>query len=94
VDNIERKILQHMQRDATLSVADLAEIAGISKSACWRRIQKLEQQGVIRKRVTLMDPVALDLSLTVSAGHSSSTAWCRTFRGYWRSTAWVATWTT
>ena len=65
MDNIERKILQHMQRDATLSVADLAEIAGISKSACWRRIQKLEQQGVIRKRVTLMDPVALDLSLTV-----------------------------
>lgn len=65
MDNIERKILQHMQRDATLSVADLAEIAGISKSACWRRIQKLEQQGVICKRVTLMDPVALDLSLTV-----------------------------
>ena len=65
MDSIERKILQHMQRDATLSVADLAEIAGTSKSACWRRIQKLEQQGVIRKRVTLMDPVALDLSLTV-----------------------------
>ena len=65
MDSIERKILQYMQRDATLSVADLAEIAGISKSACWRRIQKLEQQGVIRKRVTLMDPLALDLSLTV-----------------------------
>jgi Lrp/AsnC family transcriptional regulator len=65
MDSIERQILQHMQRDATLSVADLAEIAGISKSACWRRIQKLEQQGVIRKRVTLMDPLALDLSLTV-----------------------------
>ena len=61
----DRKLLQHMQRDASLSVAQLAELSGISKSACWRRIQKLEEQGVIRNRVTLLDPAALGLPLTV-----------------------------
>ncbi len=65
MDRTDRSILKHMQRDATLSVADLAEIAGVSKSACWRRIQKLEQQGIICDRVTLLDSAALDLSLTV-----------------------------
>src|SRR5210317_1107623 len=65
MDKVDIQVLRALQTNAALSVADLAEIAGISKSACWRRIQKLEQQGVIRKRVTLMDPVALDLSLTV-----------------------------
>jgi Lrp/AsnC family transcriptional regulator len=46
-------------------VADLAELAGISKSACWRRIQKLQTDGVITRRVTLLNPAALDLPLTV-----------------------------
>ena len=61
----DHTLLAHMQKDATLSVAELAEIAGISKSACWRRIQKFEAQGIIRNRVTLLEPSALDLSLTV-----------------------------
>ena len=65
MDNTERTLLRHMQRDATLSVADLAELAGISKSACWRRIQKLEDLGIIRSRVTLLNPETVDLSLTV-----------------------------
>jgi len=65
MDSTERTLLRHMQRDATLSVADLAELAGISKSACWRRIQKLEDMCIIRNRVTLLNPDAVDLSLTV-----------------------------
>lgn len=65
MDRTDRSILQHMQKDATLSVADLAEIAGVSKSACWRRIQKLEDNDTIRGRVTLLDPPTLGLSLTV-----------------------------
>ncbi len=65
MDHANRTILSHMQRDATLSVAELAELANVSKSACWRRIQKLEAQGAIRRRVTLLNPAALDLSLTV-----------------------------
>ena len=66
MDKINRRILSHLQEDAALSVGDLAEIAGISKSACWRRIQKLEEEGISRGRVTLLDPAALDLSLTSS----------------------------
>ena len=58
-------ILIHLQRDAALSVGDLAEIVGISKSACWRRIQKLQREGVINKQVTLLNASSLDLSLTV-----------------------------
>jgi Lrp/AsnC family transcriptional regulator len=54
-----------MQGDASLSVGELANRIGISKSACWRRIQKLEADGTIRKQVTLMDPVALGVPLTV-----------------------------
>ncbi len=65
MNTIDRTLLGEMQRDASLSVAQLADRAGISKSACWRRIQKLEEQGVIRSRVTLLDPVQLGLPLTV-----------------------------
>lgn len=65
MDKTDSTLLTHMQGDATLSVAELADIAGMSKSACWRRIQKLEEMGIIRNRVTLLNPVALNLSLTV-----------------------------
>ena len=62
---IDKAILAQLQVDAALSVGDLADIVGVSKSACWRRIQKLEQNDVIRGRVTLLNPDALGLSLTV-----------------------------
>ncbi|RLQ21331.1 winged helix-turn-helix transcriptional regulator [Seongchinamella sediminis] len=65
MDSTERTLLRHMQRDAALSVAELAELTGISKSACWRRIQKLEAKGMIRGRVTLLEPATVDLPLTV-----------------------------
>jgi len=65
MDNTDRQILSRLQADAALSVGDLAQVVGVSKSACWRRIQKLEQAGIIQGRVTLLDAAALDLSLTV-----------------------------
>ena len=65
MDKTDRQILSRLQADAALSVGDLAEVVGVSKSACWRRIQKLEQSGIIQGRVTLLDAAALDLSLTV-----------------------------
>ena len=65
MDKTDRTLLTHLQRDATLTVGELAERASISKSACWRRLQKLEDSGTIRNRVTLLDPRALGLSLTV-----------------------------
>jgi Lrp/AsnC family transcriptional regulator len=65
LDKMDRALLLLMQENAALSVGSLAETVGISKSACWRRIQKLEETGVIRQRVTLLDANKLGLSLTV-----------------------------
>lgn len=65
LDKTDKLVLSRLQGDAALSVGDLAEIAGISKSACWRRIKKLEAEGVIDRRVTLLNASAIELSLTV-----------------------------
>ncbi|MCB1448421.1 MAG: Lrp/AsnC family transcriptional regulator [Rhizobiaceae bacterium] len=65
--NSERKLLQLIQADANLSLADLSERAGLSQSSAWRKIQELEATGVIRKRVALLDPRKLDLKLCVIA---------------------------
>ncbi len=61
----DKQILELLQRDATLSVGDIAEQVGLSKSACWRRIHKMEEEGVIAERVTLLNPQKLNLPLTV-----------------------------
>jgi len=65
--NPERKLLQLVQADASLSLAELAEKSGMSQSSAWRKVQELEASGVIRKRVTLLDPRKLDLKLCVIA---------------------------
>lgn len=65
MDATDRRILRVLQRDATLSLADLSETVNLSRSACWRRLNKLESAGVIRERVTLLDPTAVGLPLTV-----------------------------
>lgn len=65
LDRQDRVILAKIQADASQSVGELAEQVGMSKSACWRRLQKLEEMGVIRERVALLDANALNLSLTV-----------------------------
>ncbi|GAB2879643.1 Lrp/AsnC family transcriptional regulator [Microbulbifer echini] len=61
----DRQILELLQQDATLSVGEIADRVGLSKSACWRRIQKMEEEGVIAERVTLLNPHKLNLPLTV-----------------------------
>jgi len=65
MDSVDRKILQIMQEDATLSVGEVAKRVNLSQTPCWRRIQKLTESGVITKRVALVDPDALGLGLTV-----------------------------
>ena len=65
--NPERKLLQLIQADSGLSLAELAEKSGMSQSSAWRKVQELEASGVIRKRVTLLDPRKLDLKLCVIA---------------------------
>jgi Lrp/AsnC family transcriptional regulator, cysteine-sensing transcriptional activator len=65
MDKLDKAILTLIQADATLSVGDLADKVGISKSACWRRLQKLESDGVIRERVALLNQEKVNLPLTV-----------------------------
>lgn len=65
IDTTDRHILSLLQGDASLSVADIADRVALSKTACWRRIHALENNGVIRKRVALLDASKLNLPLTV-----------------------------
>ncbi|WP_039019778.1 Lrp/AsnC family transcriptional regulator [Halocynthiibacter namhaensis] len=65
LDEIDRKILKLLQRDASLSLEALGESVGLSRNGCWRRVKALEDVGVIIGRVTLLDPEKIDLSLTV-----------------------------
>lgn len=82
MDSTDRKILSILQDDSSLPVAEVAARVNLSQTPCWRRIQKLEEAGVIRKRVALVDPQALGLDLTVfvqvqSPDHSK--AWLDSF---------------
>ena len=64
-DEIDRKILALLQEDATIQLAEIANAVGLSATPCWRRIPKLEQNGIIRKRVALLDDTALNVGTTV-----------------------------
>ncbi len=65
LDSSDRRILEALQADASLSLADLSERLNLSRSACGRRLQRLESEGYIRARVALLDAARLGLPLTV-----------------------------
>lgn len=65
LDEIDVKILQHLQREARISNVELANRVGLSPAPCLRRVRALEEAGVIRKYVALLDPRALNLNVTV-----------------------------
>ncbi len=67
MDRLDRKILRLLQEDATLAVADIAKKVGLSTTPCWRRIQKLEEDGVIKRRVAVLDPEKVNTKVTVFA---------------------------
>ncbi len=67
LDPTDAKILDLIQKDAALSVADIAERVGLSSSPCWRRIKRMEETGVIQRRVTLLDTKQLGLNFEVVA---------------------------
>jgi Lrp/AsnC family transcriptional regulator len=64
MDSIDKAILAILQRDSATPVSDIAEAVGLSSTPCWRRIKKLEEEGVIRARVALADRAAINLGLT------------------------------
>lgn len=65
MDDFDRKILSLLQRDASISVAEIADRVGLSSTPCWRRIQKLEADGVIKHRVAILDPEKVNVGVTV-----------------------------
>ncbi len=65
IDRLDRKILQILQEDATIPVAEIGRRVGLSTTPCWRRIQKLEEEKVIRARVALLDSKKLNVGVTV-----------------------------
>ncbi len=65
MDAIDRKILAVVQEDASLSVAEIGQRVGLSSTPCWKRLQRLEADGVILRRVALIDPEKIGLGITV-----------------------------
>ncbi|QGX98436.1 Lrp/AsnC family transcriptional regulator [Roseovarius faecimaris] len=88
MDDLDRKILAELQRDASLPLDALGDRVGLSRNACWRRIKALEAAGVITGRVALLDPARLGLGLMVfmqvrAAAHDA--AWLDAFARATRS---------
>jgi Lrp/AsnC family transcriptional regulator len=82
MDKLDARILELLQANGELAVADVADRVGLSKAPCWRRIQKLQKEGVIRRTVALLDAHALNVGTTVfvtikTANHSE--AWFARF---------------
>jgi Lrp/AsnC family transcriptional regulator len=65
MDAIDRKILNVLQQDASLSVAEIGQRVGLSSTPCWKRIQRLEADGVILKRVALVDQTKIGVGINV-----------------------------
>ena len=64
LDPKDRAILRHLQQDCSLPIEEIAGKVNLSRNACWRRVKLLEEKGVIRARVALLDPASLNLGLT------------------------------
>jgi len=65
MDSTDLELLTLIQRDDSISLEDMAAHVGLSKTPCWRRIQKLEQQGYVRKRVALLNSDKFNLGVSV-----------------------------
>ena len=82
IDAIDRKILNVLQDDATLSVAEIGERVGLSSTPCWKRIQRMEAEGIITGKVALVDQDRIGLKLSVFVSVESgdhSDAWLKKF---------------
>jgi Lrp/AsnC family transcriptional regulator len=65
LDAIDKRILRIIQKDASLSINEIASRVGLSQTPCWKRLQRLEAAGVIKRRIALLDPMKLGLGITV-----------------------------
>jgi Lrp/AsnC family transcriptional regulator len=65
LDAIDKRILRIIQKDASLSINEIASRVGLSQTPCWKRLQRLEAAGVIKRRIALLDPMKLGLGISV-----------------------------
>jgi Lrp/AsnC family transcriptional regulator, cysteine-sensing transcriptional activator len=82
IDAIDRKILRVLQEDASLSVAEIGERVGLSSTPCWKRVQRMENEGIITGKVALVDQDKIGLGLSVFVSVESddhSDAWLKKF---------------
>ncbi len=82
MDRIDRKILELIQTDATLSTAEIADRVGLSSTPCWRRVQNLEKHGFISARVALLDREKLNVGVDVFVAvktNQHNAAWLKSF---------------
>lgn len=82
IDAISRRILALLQRDSTITVAEISAQVGLSPTPCWKRIQKMEADGIITGRVALLSPEAVGLGLSVFVSIETgehSAGWLETF---------------
>lgn len=63
IDRIDRRILSILQEDSTVPVAEIGRRVGLSTTPCWRRIQKLEEEGVIKRRVAILDARSVNVKV-------------------------------
>ncbi|MGI9511353.1 MAG: Lrp/AsnC family transcriptional regulator [Anderseniella sp.] len=82
MDQVDRKILTLLQHDSSLSLNEMAQQVNLSRNACWNRVKQMEDRGIIRARVTLLDPDQLNLGLTVFISvrtNNHTSAWLERF---------------
>ncbi len=65
LDRLDRRILNELQHEGDISMQELGDRVGLSHTPCWRRVKRLQEQGLIRRRVTLLDAEQLDLAVNV-----------------------------
>ena len=82
MDSIDRQILGILQEDATMSIAEIARRVGLTTTPCWRRIQKMDEEGIIQRRVAVLDPRRVNVPVTVFVSitvRTHSQEWLSTF---------------
>lgn len=82
LDKVDKQLLTMLQQDATVSLNQLAEAVHLTTTPCWKRLKRLEEQGVIHKKVTLLNPEGLGLSFVAFAlikTNDHSNEWYQSF---------------
>ena len=83
LDEMDVKILRILQEDCTRPVAEIGKEVGLSTTPCWRRVQKLEEAGIVKRRVAVLDPMKVNAGVTVFVSIKTdqhSLAWLEKFR--------------